>query len=176
VFIADRLPRAIFCGDEVQVVSMPRVSAGLLMYRIHDGTLQMLLAHPGGPFFKNKDDGAWSIPKGEIEPSEDLLEAAKREFEEETGVTPHGPFIALTPIKQKGGKIVHAWAFKGDCDTNATVSNTFTMEWPPKSGQQMEFPEIDRADFFDVAAARRKIKAAQEALIEELEGIVDLER
>ena len=151
---------------------MPRVSAGLLMYRIHDGKLQVLLAHPGGPYFKKKDDGAWSIPKGEIEPGEDLLEVAKREFEEETGVTPTGPFIVLTPIKQKGGKIVHAWAFEGDCDANATVSNTFTMEWPPKSGRQMEFPEIDRADFFDVAAAKRKIKAGQESLIEELERIV----
>ena len=148
---------------------MPRVSAGLLMYRIHDGELQMLLAHPGGPFFKNKDDGAWSIPKGEVEPGEDLLETAKREFEEETGVIPTGPFIALKPIKQKGGKIVHAWAFKSDCDPSAIVSNTFTMEWPPKSGRLMEFPEMDRADFFEVAAAIRKIKAGQEALIEECE-------
>ena len=141
------------------------------MYRIHGGTLQVLLAHPGGPFFKNKDEGAWSIPKGEVEPGEDLLETAKREFEEETGITPKGPFIALTPITQKGGKIVHAWAFEDDCDPSAIVSNTFTIEWPPKSGQQMEFPEIDRADFFDVAAAKRKVKAAQVALIEELEGI-----
>ena len=153
---------------------MPRVSAGLLMYRILNGELQMLLAHPGGPFFKNKDDGAWSIPKGEIEPGEDLLEAAQREFKEETDVTPTVSFIALTPVKQKGGKIVHAWAFKGDCDPSATGSNTFTMEWPPKSGRQMEFPEIDRAAFFGVAAAKRKIKAGQEALIEELEGIVDV--
>ena len=141
------------------------------MYRIHGGTLQVLLAHPGGPFFKNKDEGAWSIPKGEVEPGEDLLDTAKREFEEETGITPKGPFIALTPITQKGGKIVHAWAFEDDCDPSAIVSNTFTIEWPPKSGQQMEFPEIDRADFFDVAAAKRKVKAAQVALIEELEGI-----
>jgi predicted NUDIX family NTP pyrophosphohydrolase len=151
---------------------MPRISAGLLMYRTHDGELQMLLAHPGGPFFTNKDDGAWTIPKGEIEPGEDLLDAAKREFEEETGGIPTGPFIALTPVKQKGGKIVHAWAFKGDCDPSATVSNTFTMEWPPKSGKQVEFPEVDRTDFFDVAAAKRKIKDAQGALIDELEGIV----
>ena len=150
---------------------MSRISAGLLMYRIHGGTLQVLLAHPGGPFFKNKDERAWSIPKGEVEPGEDLLETAKREFEEETGITPKGPFIALTPITQKGGKIVHAWAFEDDCDPSAIVSNTFTIEWPPKSGQQMEFPEIDRADFFDVAAAKRKVKAAQVALIEELEGI-----
>src|SRR5271166_6268645 len=104
-----------------------------------------------------EDDGAWTIPKGEIEPGEDLLEAAKREFKEETGVTPTGPFIALTPIKQKGGKIVHAWGFKGDCDPSAIVSNTFTTEWPPKSGRQMAFPEFDRANFFEVAAAKRKI-------------------
>ena len=151
---------------------MPRISAGLLMYRIHDGKLQVLLAHPGGPYFKNKDEAAWSIPKGEVEGDEDLLETAQREFEEETGITPTGPFIALSAIKQKGGKIVHAWASKSDCDPSAIVSNTFTMEWPPKSRRQVEFPEIDRADFFDVVAAKRKIKAGQEALIEELEGIL----
>lgn len=155
---------------------MPRVSAGLLMYRIRDGKLQVLLAHPGGPFFTNKDEGTWTIPKGEIEPGEDMLAAAEREFEEETGVTPTGPFIALTPIKQKGGKIVHAWAFQGDCDPSAVVSNTFSMEWPPRSGRLMEFPEMDRADFFDVAAAGRKMKAAQMALVEELVKIVDTSR
>lgn len=152
-------------------MSTPRVSAGLLMYRIQDGKLQVLLAHPGGPYFKNKDEGAWTIPKGEIELGEDLFEAAKREFEEETGITPTGPFTALTPIQQKGGKIVHAWAFQGDCDPGAMVSNTFSIEWPPRSGSMMEFPEIDRADFFDVAAAGRKIKAAQMALIHECEQI-----
>lgn len=151
---------------------MPRVSAGLLMYRIQDGKLQVLLAHPGGPLFQNKDDGVWTIPKGEIEPGEDMLEAAKREFEEETSITPTGPFIELTPIKQKGGKIVHAWAFRGDCDTSAIFSNTFTMEWPPKSGRQMEFFEMDRAEFFDVAAAGQKIKAAQMPLVEECVRIV----
>lgn len=151
---------------------MPRVSSGLLMYRIRDGKLQVLLAHPGGPLFQNKDDGVWTIPKGEIEPGEDMLEAAKREFEEETGITPTGPLIELTPIKQKGGKIVHAWAFKGDCDPSAVASNTFTMEWPPKSGRLMEFPEMDRADFFDVAAAGQKVKAAQMPLVEECEQIV----
>src|ERR1700722_15588854 len=155
------------------LVSKSRISAGLLLYRLIDGQLQVLLAHPGGPFFQNKDEGAWSIPKGEVEPDEDLLAAAQREFMEEIGFAPEGPFIALTPVKQKGGKIVHAWAFQGDCDPSATVSNTFTMEWPPRSGQQMEFPESDRADFFDVAAAKRKIKAGQEALIEELQRIVD---
>src|SRR5271166_6000667 len=151
---------------------MPRTSAGLLMYRVQDGVLQLLLAHPGGPYFANKDDGAWTIPKGEPDADEDLLVTAQREFEEETGIRPIGPFIPLKPIKQKGGKVVHAWAFEGDCDPAATKSNTFTMEWPPKSGRQMEFPEIDRADFFDVATARRKLKAAQVAMIEELQRVV----
>jgi predicted NUDIX family NTP pyrophosphohydrolase len=153
-------------------VFKPRVSAGLLMYRIRDGKLQVLLAHPGGPYFKNKDEGAWSIPEGEIEPGEDLLATAEREFEEETGVTPAGPFIPLTPVKQKGGKIVHAWAFEGDCDPTAIVSNTFAMEWPPLSGQQQEFPEIDRAKFFGMAGTRQKIKAEQMALVDELNLIL----
>jgi len=136
------------------------------MYRIHGGSLQVLLAHPGGPFFRNKDERAWSIPKGEIEPDEDLLEAAKREFEEEIGVSPAGPFIGLTPVRQKGGKVVHAWACEGDCDTTAIKSNTFTMEWPPRSEKQAEFPEIDRAKFFDLDVARRKINPAQVGLID----------
>lgn len=151
---------------------MPRTSAGLLMYRFEGGQLQVLLAHPGGPLFQHKDDGDWSIPKGEIEPGEGLLEAAIREFKEETGVTPAGPFLALTPITQKGGKVVHAWAFAGTCDPARIVSNTFAMEWPPRSGRWVEFPEIDRADFFDVAAAKGKVKASQVPLIEELEGAV----
>jgi len=134
--------------------------------------LQVLLAHPGGPLFKNKDEDTWTIPKGELDLGEDMLEAAKREFGEETGIKPTGPFTELTPIKQKGGKIVHAWAFQGDCDPAKIVRNTFMMEWPPKSGQRMEFPELDRADFFDVAAARRKIKVAQMPLVEECERIV----
>src|SRR5579871_3691485 len=151
---------------------MPRISAGLLTYRVRDGKLQVLLAHPGGPFFKNKDDGAWTIPKGEPDVGEEMLATAKREFQEETGLKPTGSFIALTPVTQKGGKIVHAWAFEGDCDPKAIVSNTFSMEWPPRSGRQMEFPEIDRADFFDPVTAKRKIKFAQAALIEELERIL----
>jgi predicted NUDIX family NTP pyrophosphohydrolase len=142
------------------------------MYRIQDGKLQVLLAHPGGPLFKNRDEDTWTIPKGELDPGEDMLEAAKREFAEETGVTPTGPFIELTPIKQKGGKIVHAWAFPGDCDPAKIVSNTFTMEWPPNSGRQMAFPEIDRAEFFDVDSASRKIKAAQRPLVDECQKIV----
>ena len=154
---------------------MSRVSAGLLMYRIDDGNLQILLAHPGGPFFQNEDEGAWSIPKGEPETDEGLLVAAQREFEEETGVVPTGPFVALKPITQKGGKVVHAWAFEGDCDPTAIVSNTFTMEWPPRSGQQKEFPEIDRAEYFNLERARKNINSAQASLIDELEQILGQE-
>ena len=149
---------------------MPRLSAGLLMYRIEDGAIHVLLAHPGGPYFVNKDEGAWSIPKGEPDADEDLFVTAQREFEEETGIKPQGPFIPLGRIKQKGGKIVHAWAFEGDCDPKAIRSNTFQMEWPPHSRRQQEFPEIDRAEFFDLAAARKKIKAGQEGLLDELAG------
>jgi predicted NUDIX family NTP pyrophosphohydrolase len=138
------------------------------MYRTDGDSLRVLLVHPGGPFDRNKDDGYWSIPKGEINPGEELLAAAQREMTEETGVVATGPFIPLTPITQKGGKLVHAWAFEGQCDPSAIVSNTFTMEWPPRSGQKMEFPEVDRADFFKVRKAKRKIKAAQAAFIDEL--------
>ncbi len=151
---------------------MPRLSAGLLMYRVKNGVLQVLLAHPGGPYFVDKDEQAWSIPKGEPDFDEELLATAQREFEEETGARPSGPFIPLQPIQQKGGKIVHAWAFEGNCDTTAIASNTFTMEWPPHSGRQQEFPEIDRAEFFALGMAKRKIKAGQVALIEELAEIL----
>lgn len=151
---------------------MPKLSAGLLMYRIVDDAVQVLLVHPGGPYFRNKDDGAWSIPKGEIEPDEDALETAKREFQEELGIAAAGPLIPLSPVKQKGGKVVHAWAFEGECDTTAVRSNTFAMEWPPKSGKQVEFPEIDRAEFFDLDTARRKINERQVGLLEELEELL----
>lgn len=154
---------------------MPRISAGLLMYRVQEGVLQVLLVHPGGPFFRNKDDGAWSIPKGEPHGDEDLLITAQREFAEETGLTPQGPFVPLKPIRQKGGKTVHAWAFPGDCDPRTLRSNTFAMEWPPKSGRQAEFPEVDRGEFFGVAAAKKKIKAGQEALIDELAAMLNSE-
>jgi predicted NUDIX family NTP pyrophosphohydrolase len=120
----------------------------------------------------NKDEGAWSIPKGEPDTDEDLLITAQREFEEETGLKPAGPFIPLNPVKQKGGKIVHAWAFEGDCDPGTIQSNTFTLEWPPRSGQQQAFPEIDRAEWFDLATARRKAKPGQVGLIDELEMIL----
>jgi len=141
------------------------------MYRIRS-SIQVLLGHPGGPFFRNKDEGAWSIPKDEIEPDEDPLAAAQREFEEETGLRPEGPFTELSPVKQKGGKVVHAWAFESDCDPGTVVSNTFTIEWPPKSGRQVEFPEIDKAEFFDLDVARTKINSAQVSLIDELERLV----
>ena len=142
------------------------------MYRIKDGKIQFLLAHPGGPFFQNKDEGSWTIPKGEPEPGEDLLVTAQREFEEETGIRPTGEFIPLTPVRQKGGKIVHAWAFNGDCDPQTIKCNTCTIEWPPHSGRQIEIPEIDRVEFFDPGAIRKKIKAGQEGLIEELEAML----
>jgi predicted NUDIX family NTP pyrophosphohydrolase len=151
---------------------MPRLSAGLLMYRIKDGAVQVLLAHPGGPYFRSQDEGVWSIPKGEPGPGEDLFVTAQREFEEETGLPAAGPFTALQPVMQKGGKLVYAWAFAGDCDPAAIKSNTFALEWPPRSGQQQEFPEIDRAAFFDLATARRKIKSGQVGLIDELETLL----
>jgi predicted NUDIX family NTP pyrophosphohydrolase len=148
---------------------MGKVSAGLLMYRVRNGELEFLLAHPGGPFWKNKDAGAWTIPKGEILEGEDPLTAAKREFTEELGFETQGKFIELTPIKQKSGKVVHAWAFESDCDPKQIKSNTFSIPWPPGSGQSSEFPEVDRADFFKPAAAKEKINPAQIALLEELQ-------
>ena len=143
-------------------------SAGLLMYRLRDSTLQVFLVHPGGPYWAKKDLGAWSIPKGEAVEGEDRLDAAKREFQEETGFLPEGNFIALTPIKQPRGKRVHVWAFKGDCDAKAVVSNTFSIEWPPRSGKRQEFPEIDRAGWFTIEAAKEKILKGQVGFLEEL--------
>ena len=138
------------------------------MYRVRDSELEFLLVHPGGPFWKGKDSGAWTIPKGEIQPGEDPLIAAKREFEEELGFKPQGQFIELTPIKQKGGKVVRAWAFEGDCDPAQTRSNTFTLEWPPRSGLMCEFPEVDQAVFFNLNLANHKINPAQAGLLAEL--------
>jgi predicted NUDIX family NTP pyrophosphohydrolase len=147
---------------------VPRRSAGLLLYR-RNPDIEVLLVHPGGPFFAKKDDGVWSIPKGEYEPGEDALAAAVREFEEELGSRPpDGERIDLGEIKQRGGKIVTAWAVEGDIDTVAVVSNTFAMEWPPRSGRTAEFPEIDRAEWFDLPTARTKILAAQEPFLDRL--------
>jgi len=151
---------------------MAKQSAGLLMYRRRDGALEFLLVHPGGPFWKGKDAGAWTIPKGEIQPDEAPLAAAQREFEEELGFRAQGSLIQLTPIKQKGGKIVNAWAFEGDCDPASIRGNTFSMEWPPRSGKSCEFPEVDEAEFFTIEQAREKINPAQLALLEEVERLV----
>lgn len=147
-----------------------RTSAGLLMYRVKDGQLEVFLAHPGGPFFKSKDEGHWTIPKGEVDENESLLETAKRELQEEVGIEARGDFLPLGAIQQKGGKIVHAWAFEGDCDAaHPFRSNSFRMEWPPGSCKLMDFPEVDRAEFFPLDAARKKIKETQRPLLDRLE-------
>jgi predicted NUDIX family NTP pyrophosphohydrolase len=154
-----------------------RVSAGLLMFRrAKIDIVEVLLAHPGGPFFRNKDDGVWTIPKGEVQPDEDFLARAQIEFEEETGTKPSGNFIPLGSIKQKGGKTVHAWAFEGDLPPNFELkSNTFQIEYPPRSGKFQEFPEVDRAEFFPDEVARQKINPAQipflDRLLENLRSI-----
>lgn len=142
------------------------------MYRYIDGELQVLLVHPGGPFWRTKDEGAWSIPKGEYEPDENPLAAAIREFEEETGFTPSGNFIALSPVKQRGGKTVTAFAVQGDCDASSLRSNTFTIEWPPRSGRMQEFPEVDRAQWFSIPEAERRILKGQIPLLRELAQVV----
>jgi len=142
------------------------------MYRERGGRLEVLLVHPGGPFWAKKDLGAWSLPKGEVGPEDDGLATARREFEEETGIRPSGEFIPLGTVAQKGGKTIEAWAFQGDCDPRTFRSNTFTMEWPPRSGKRREFPEVDRAEFFAIEAAKRQINPAQTALLEKLEQIV----
>ncbi|HEY3251294.1 MAG TPA: NUDIX domain-containing protein [Ignavibacteria bacterium] len=147
-----------------------RTSAGLIMYRITNEKLEVLLAHPGGPFFTKKDEGHWSIPKGEPDGKEELLKAAIREFEEETGIKPEGDFIELGSIVQKGGKEVFAWAFEGDLPNGFVHKcNTFKLEWPPKSGKIQEFKEIDNIEFFDVEAAKKKVKGTQIPLLGRLE-------
>ena len=144
------------------------------MYRQKSGVLQVLLAHPGGPFWIKKDLASWTVPKGEIAPGEDPLDAAQREFHEETGLDPAGPFTALAPVKQPGGKVVMVWAFEGDCDPSTIRSNTFTLEWPPKSGQKQSFPEIDRAAWYSIDEARAKISIGQIPVLDELEKSLPL--
>jgi predicted NUDIX family NTP pyrophosphohydrolase len=151
---------------------MAKQSAGLLLYRVRQAAPEVFLVHPGGPFWVKKDTGAWSIPKGEAEPDEDLLARARREFTEETGFDVDGEFRPLAPVRQSGGKIVHAWAVEGDCDAAAIKSNTFDLEWPPRSGRVQAFPEVDRAQWFALAAAREKINRAQLGLIDELERLL----
>ncbi len=147
----------------------PEISAGILVYRETNGALEVLLAHPGGPFWARKDDGAWTIPKGLVEPGADLLATAQREFTEETGFMADGPFVPLAPVRQTSGKIVHAFACRGDFDTAKLISNMFEIEWPPRSGRRKQFPEVDRAAWFDLAAARDKLIAYQRPFLIELE-------
>jgi predicted NUDIX family NTP pyrophosphohydrolase len=151
-----------------------RVSAGVLLYRRGGGGLQVLLAHPGGPLFQKRDNGHWSVPKGEPDPEEPLLEAARREFVEETGQPlPDGSLLELGSITQKGGKVVHAWALEGNLDPETARSETFELEWPPKSGRLQTFPEIDRVAWFDLDEARRRVKDTQIPLIDRLEAALE---
>lgn len=138
------------------------------MFRRRGGEPEVLLVHPGGPFWARKDEGAWSIPKGAVEPGEDLLATARREFTEETGFPTEGPFVPLTPLRQRSGKVIHAWAFEGDADAARLRSNMFSLEWPPKSGRQQEFPEADRAAWFPLARAAEKSVPGQRGFFTEL--------
>ena len=153
---------------------MAKTSAGLLVYRQGPASVEVFLVHPGGPFWAKKNLGAWSIPKGEYEAEEDPLLAAQREFQEETSLSITGAFRPLEPVKQPGGKTVIAWAVEGNCDASAIKSNTFRMEWPPKSGQQQEFPEIDRAEWFSIDEARQRILKGQLGLLDQLQSILGL--
>lgn len=151
---------------------MAKTSSGILLYRKKQSALEVLLVHPGGPFFARKDEGSWTIPKGELMEDEDPLQAAIREFEEETGYKPTGDFIPLNAVKQKGGKTVQCWAVEGDLDAAAIVSNTFEMEWPPRSGKMKSFPEVDRASWFELPAARLKINERQVDFIGQLTDLL----
>jgi predicted NUDIX family NTP pyrophosphohydrolase len=146
------------------------VSAGLLLYRLVGGALEVFLAHPGGPFWRDRDLGAWTIPKGVLEDGEDPLAAAQREFAEETSVAPVGPFLSLGSVRQKAGKVVHAWAWEGDADPARVASNSMRSEWPRNSGRFITFPEVDRCEWFDPATARLKMNPAQAAFIDRLEA------
>ena len=148
----------------------PTVSAGILLFRRTGGRLEVLIAHPGGPFWVNRDAGAWTIPKGVAAEGEDLLAAARREFGEETGLTASGPFIELGSVRQKAGKVVHGWACEGDADPAALVSNTMWAEWPPGSGERIEFPEVDRCAWVGPEEARDKLNPAQAEFIDRLEA------
>jgi predicted NUDIX family NTP pyrophosphohydrolase len=147
---------------------MPKTSAGILLFRRKNHGLEVLLVHPGGPLWAKKDEGAWSIPKGEIEADEDPLAAARREFEEELGSPVSGEFVRLTPVRQTNGKTVHAWAVEGDFDPATLTGGSFTMEWPPRSGRQQQFPEVDRTGWFTLDEAKRKINKGQLPLLEQL--------
>ena len=149
-----------------------KTSAGLLLFRRRESGMDVLLVHPGGPIWAKRDAGAWSIPKGEPEAGEDPLTAARREFAEELGRGVNGTFVPLSPVRQPGGKVVHAWAVEADFDTSSITSNTFSMEWPPRSGRQQVFPEIDRAEWLPLDVAREKILSGQAPLLDELMRLV----
>jgi predicted NUDIX family NTP pyrophosphohydrolase len=161
--------RWIFLRTSSALLKSSKASAGLLLYRRTVDGLELFLAHPGGPFWKERDVGAWTIPKGVPEPDEDLLAAACREFQEETGLLPRGPFLPLGAVRQKAGKLVHAWAWEGDADPAKVTSNTMRTEWPRGSGRWLTFPEVDRCAWFSPAIAREKINPAQAELITRLE-------
>jgi predicted NUDIX family NTP pyrophosphohydrolase len=145
-----------------------KLSAGLLMYRRAGDAIEVFLVHPGGPFWAKKDLGAWTLPKGEYEPDEEPLAAARREFQEETGFPAQGKFLELGSIRQKSGKVVVAWAFEGDCDPTQLISNTCEIEWPPKSGLRKEIPEVDRGEWFSLQGAKERIRAEQADLLTRL--------
>lgn len=153
---------------------MQKQSAGILLYRYQNNIIQVMLVHPGGPFWAKKDIGVWSVPKGEIEECEDSLTAAKRELLEETGITVTGKFIGLQTVRQKAGKIIEAWAVHFDEDLPPLKSNTFEMEWPPKSGKKQSFPEIDKAEWFDYEVAKEKINIGQQPFLDELFSMLNL--
>jgi predicted NUDIX family NTP pyrophosphohydrolase len=146
------------------------VSAGLLLFRRPAGEVELFLAHPGGPFWKGRDAGAWTIPKGLVNAGEELLDAARREFEEETGIRPAGPFVPLGSVRQKAGKVVHAWAWEGDADPAAVTSNTTRSQWPPGSGKWISYPEVDRCAWFGPSDARVRLNPAQAELIDRLDA------
>jgi len=152
---------------------MAKRTAGILLFREAPGGLEVLLVHPGGPFWRNKDEAAWTIPKGMVDDGEDPFDAARREFREETGGSPDGEAIALEPLRQPSGKIIHAWALRGQFDLATLTSNTFLMEWPPGSGRQREFPEVDRAGWFSMEEAGRKILRGQAPLLRDLRRKLD---
>lgn len=143
-------------------------SAGIVLYRMRAGEIEVFLVHPGGPYWAGKDDGAWSIPKGEYDRAADPLAAAKREFYEETGSEVSGPFHALVPVRQPSGKVVSAWAVEGDLDATSVKSNTFSLEWPPRSGKTQEFPEVDRGMWFDIPTAQKKLQLGQRPFLDQL--------